>query len=712
MHGTEKPLSEIAFLKNALAEAERIIAQSRHFTAIVSSSEDAIVSKTLQGIVLSWNPAAERIFGYSSKEMVGRPMTTVFPPDLMPEEDAILKRVAKGEKIEHYETVRLHKSGRKVHVSVTVSPVYNEAGEVIAAAKIARDITSRVEDEERARALARSAYHLAAIIQSSEDAIISKGLDGVVISWNEGAERIFGYSAEEMVGRQLITIFPPEKFREEEMILRKISEGKRVEHFRTIRIHKDGHPVHVSATISPIEDADGNIIGISNIARDVTHLVNTEKLVWQQANFDALTQLPNRRLFLDRLEQAIFRSRRDGANFVLMYIDLDGFKEVNDTFGHHYGDDLLKSVAERIQACVRESDTVARIGGDEFVIILPNITPRIIERISRNLIVAMQTPFELGTERVFSSMSLGVAQFPKDGMKSEDLMKHADQAMYEAKKAGKNQARYFNRSMQHAADRHMQLSLDMRDAVHKQQLEMFYQPIKDINNCRIAKAEALIRWHHPALGLISPAEFIPIAEENGLIHEIGVWVFNQAVAQLQQWQKKFGADFQISINKSPLQFRAKGDNPMHWAKALADAGVDPKSLIVELTENAMMTSADDVMRKLLQYRDIGIQVAIDDFGTGYSSLSYLNRFDIDYLKIDKSFVKDIKLNSNEYHLCEAITIMAHKLGLQVVAEGVETDEQFNLLSQLGCDFIQGYLISRPLPPDEIERVIEASAALF
>jgi diguanylate cyclase (GGDEF)-like protein len=440
---------------------------------------------------------------------------------------------------------------------------------------------------------------------------------------------------------------------------------------------------------------------------DITHKKESENLIWRQANFDSLTGLPNRQMFYERLEQDIKISHRTSHLFALMFIDLDQFKEVNDTLGHDIGDEMLKDVAHRLSSCVRETDVVSRLGGDEFTIILSELDDSInVERIAQKVLKKIAEPFHLHNEVVYITASIGITFYPEDANSIETLLKGADQAMYEAKNQGRNRYSYFTQGMQEAAQRRMHLANELRGALAGNQFWVAYQPIVDLENGNIHKAEALIRWQHPQRGLISPAEFIPIAEDTGLIIEIGEWVFREAVKQVSLWRELYLPEFQISINKSPVQFRDEDSSYAPWPVQLQQIGLPGQSIVVEITEGILMDASDMINKKLLAFRDAGIQVSLDDFGTGYSSLSYLKKFDIDYLKIDQSFTRNLAPGSNDMALCQAIIVMAHKLDMKVIAEGIETLAQRDILIAAGCDYGQGYLFSRPIPANEFEVLLQ------
>ncbi|MEW6563765.1 MAG: EAL domain-containing protein, partial [Pseudomonadota bacterium] len=471
---------------------------------------------------------------------------------------------------------------------------------------------------------------------------------------------------------------------------------------------KNGEVFAEILSIGVVRNAHGELTNFIGAFADITPLKKTQQHLETLANFDPLTQLPNRRLFNDRLAHEIKKAHRSGKLIALMFIDLDNFKEINDTLGHDIGDRLLEEAARRITGCLREYDTVARLGGDEFGAILPDLEhPLHAERIAQSIIDQLIAPFQLDNDQAYISASIGITLYPTDADNAAALMKNADQAMYLSKNRGRNRYSYFTAELQEAAQQRMRLLADLRNALKLNQFSVHYQPIVELTTGRIRKAEALLRWTHPELGTVGPAQFIPVAEESGLIVEIGDWVYRQAAQQAADWRARLDPTFQISINRSPVQFRRLNIQHKSWLNDLQTLGLSGDSVVIEITEGLLLNAEADIRNELIAFREAGVEVAIDDFGTGYSSLAYLQKFDIDYLKIDRAFVSNLHNSAADLALVEAIIVMAHTIGLKVIAEGVETEEQHAILKAAGCDYAQGYLFSRPVPPEAFERMLHA-----
>lgn len=543
--------------------------------------------------------------------------------------------------------------------------------------------------------------------QSSIDGIIIFDAHGRLISTNHTFKELWQLSEKILASRSLAKIT--------RAILKKLKDPKQ---FLTIARHLSNHPneQHFAEIAlldgriferfsAPIIDEQKQFHGRFWSFRDITERKQAEEKIWVQANFDSLTELPNRFMLIDRLNYEIKKSQRTQKLVAVLYLDLDRFKEINDTMGHGMGDKLLIETARRLKCCVRDIDMVARLGGDEFTVILNDLDkPEDIERIANSILSALSAPFKLSDKQAYISTSIGIALAPENGDSSEELLKHADQAMYHAKALGRARFQYFTPSMHEDAIARIELINDLRQAIKQKQCFLVYQPIVCLKQQRITKAEALIRWQHPVKGLIAPDQFIFLAEETGLITEIGEWVFEQAVSQAAVWQQ-IVPDFQISVNTSPGQFHDDGIEVNRWIDRLRENKLNGDAVVIEITENLLMNTDKKVLDKLAHFRRQGIQISLDDFATGYSSLSYLKEFDIDYLKIDRSFVKHLATGTKEFVLCQAIISIANQFGIRVVAEGIETQEQYQLLQDFHCDFGQGYYFSKPLRADEFEQLL-------
>jgi len=575
--------------------------------------------------------------------------------------------------------------------------------------EMSKDIAFALDnfDREAQRKSSEESMRLAAsVYETSSEAILITDANNRIIAINPAFTKITGYLEEDVIGRNtnILKSGKHDQAFYQTMWNAINSTGKWQGEIWDRRKNGEIYPKWLS--ISTVFNKNGSVQRYIALFTDISVKKQSEELIWQQANFDPLTGLPNRSMFQDRYYQEIKKSHRTGLPLALLFIDLDHFKEINDTLGHSMGDILLQETSQRLTACVRESDTVARFGGDEFTVILGELDdPGTIARTSQDILQKLSEPFHLDHEIIYISASIGIAMYPDDATNIEDLLSNADQAMYQAKDAGRNRFCFFTQTMQKAAQARMWIANELRDALGKRQFWVAYQPIVELATGNIHKAEALIRWQHPSRGLISPAEFIPIAESTGLIVDIGEWIFREAANQVKHWREMGHPNLQISVNKSPVQFYRSDIGRSSWIDYTQSIGLPIQSIVIEITEGLLLDASTTVTDRLLEFRNAGIQVSLDDFGTGYSSLSYLKKFDIDYLKIDQSFVKNLTPDSNDMALCEAIIVMAHKLGIKVIAEGIETAEQKNLLTVAGCDYGQGYLWSKPVPSREFEKLL-------
>ncbi len=800
-------------LKSMVNNQETLLS---HLAAIIAGSTDAIITKSLDGIVTGWNAGAQKIFGYSPEEMLGQPLLRMFPQDRVQEESFILERLKLGERVEHFETIRKHKDGRDIHVSVTISPIFDAKGQVVGASKIARDISERIKLENTSR-------QLEMIVSSSDDAIIGKTLSGVVTSWNSGAEKIFGYSAAEMIGTPVERLIPSERRVEESLILERLKKSQSIDHYETVRLRKDGSQVFVSVTISPMRDSTGEIIGASKIARDITgrklaeqqllltssvfthanegiaiadadgvildvndalmrisgferaeiighlptmfrssrqgpevmtSLLNTLKLqdhcqgeVWSRrkdgesyaglltistvrnaegavqnyvgifaditalkqkqdqleriAHYDPLTGLPNRILLADRLQQAMVMSKRQGSNVGVLYLDLDGFKAINEAYGQDFGDEVLILISKKIRDVLREVDTLGRIGGDEFVAILEGVhSDRDCMDLADKVLRACAVPMGGDDGVLRLSASIGMTIYPLDDADSEQLLRHADQAMVEAKQTGKNRCQMFD-SQQHTALRHR---IDMIDqlalALSNEEFVLHYQPKVNMRTGEVIGVEALIRWNHPVQGLIGPAGFLPVVEGHVLSDGVCDWVIRSALHQMRLWQAS-GLHLRVSVNVGARQLQ-QGDFPVNLSRILAAfPQVDPASLEIEVLETSALEDTESVTDVMQACRRLGVTFAVDDFGTGYSSLTYLKRLPAGVLKVDQSFVRDMLTDREDLAIVQGVIGLAKAFNRTVLAEGVETVAHGLKLLSLGCELAQGYGISRPIAAKDI-----------
>jgi len=601
-----------------------------------------------------------------------------------------------------------HASGRSLYYQPlveggrqfeTVGTEINNRDGSVSRLEVVRDVTEQKEQESRIRTLSQ-------VVEQSPVSVVIADTEGNIRYVNSTFEKLTGYSAQEVIGlhtRLLQSGNTPMRIYRE--LWQTITSGRSWRGELENR-KKSGELFWERAHIAPVQDEAANTQYYLAVKEDITLQKAQEDRIMQQAHFDLLTGLPNRFLSLDRLEQMIKDAERSREHVAVLFLDLDDFKKVNDSLGHEVGDRLLKQAAERLNANVRDYDTVGRLGGDEFIIILGGLAE--IDRsgrVAEQMLEQFHRPFHLDGRELVLTASLGVAIYPEDGDSPAELLRNADTAMYCSKEAGRNTYHYYTESMNQGVARRLELEEQLRGALLRDEFRVLYQPQVEIASGRLIGAEALLRWNNPRLGEVSPGEFIPIAEQTGLIVGIGEYVLTRALAQLARWQRVAGRGLRMAVNISPRQFR----DPQlvgFIERALRREGIEPCDLELEITEGVLMSGHSHVDQALTAMNRIGLTLAMDDFGTGYSSLSYLRRYPFDILKIDRSFIDDITLGKADRELVNATIAMAHGLGLKVVAEGVETSDQLECLRQQGCDYAQGYHFSRPVPGEQVLALME------
>lgn len=598
-----------------------------------------------------------------------------------------------------YEEPRNTREGRILWLRTSKVPLRNQQNEIIGVLGIYQDITKEKRTYDSMR-LAATIY------QSSSEAIMVTDESDIIIQINPAFTAMTGYAMTDVIGKSPVFLHSGRHDDDFYQEIRRCLLNDDQWQGEIWDKHKDDS-IHAKwVNVSVIRHEDYRIHYYVSQFTDITDKKKKDELLLFQANYDPLTELPNRNLFKSRLEIKIQEAQQNDSVFSLLFLDLDHFKDINDTLGHDKGDDLLKQVAVRIKNCITEQDTVARLGGDEFAIILPSIEHiKQAEDIAQNIIHTLNQPFNFDHTKTdyYISTSIGIVFYPRDGLQMKNLMKHADQAMYAAKREGRNRFSFFTASMQREAHEKMVLIRDLRRTVKKDELQVYYQPIIDLLTGGFVKGEALVRWEHPRRGMINPSVFIPLAEESGLILEVGEAVFKQVIELVNQCFEHCNQNIQISVNMSPLQFKFM--SKFSWLEELEQLGLPGNCINVEITESLLLKDSSVVQEHLLEFRNNGIEVSIDDFGTGFSSLSYLKKFDIDYLKIDRTFINQLMENETDRTLVEAIIVMAHKLDIKTIAEGVESKEQEALLMQLGCDYAQGFLYSQPLNRQAFKKLL-------
>ena len=663
----------------------------------------AILMLDRQGQVVSWNAGAERIKGYTAEQIIGQNSSCFFSPEDIKRgrpEEVLRITAANGRHEEH--AMRVRKDGSQFLASVTFTALRDSAGHLRGFSEISHDLSERKESEAKYRGL----------LEAAPDAMVVVDQCGEILLLNVQAEKQFGYRRDELVGQPVKNIIP-EGFAERLIAdaLRSVEDALAQQIGMGIELNgrrKDGSEFPIEIMLSPLESAEG--ILVTAAIRDITARKKAEAQMIHSSEHDFLTGLPNRMLLNERVNQAIRLAKRYGRKVAVLFLDLDGFKHINDSLGHPAGDRLLQSVAKHLVNCVRGSDTVSRQGGDEFVVMLAEVAQVENPTVAvRRMLKAVAETHSVDHHDLHITCCVGISIYPDDGLDAETLIKNADTAMYQAKENGPQSYQFFKAAMNVRAVARQSIEEDLGRALERQEFTLHYQPKIDLVTGKITGAEALLRWMPPTRRPVSPAEFIPVAEDCGLILPIGQWVLHGACQQARAWVDAGLPPVTIAVNISAVQFRNENFLEDVFA-VLKDTGLDPRFLELELTESVLMKHAESAESVLRTLRASGVQIAIDDFGTGYSSLSYLRKFPIDALKIDQSFVRQITTVPDETVIVKAVISMGRSLKLRVVAEGVETQEQLAFLKAHQCDEAQGYYFSRPVLPGRFAKLLETGIA--
>jgi diguanylate cyclase (GGDEF)-like protein/PAS domain S-box-containing protein len=676
---------------------------------LIASSGDGFVAFDRDLRHTAWNPRMEELTGIPPAQALGRGLLEVFPPPRHAEIAALLDRALAGETVTADDFA--WSSAETVverWLSAVFAPHRDSTGTIRGIVAVVRDVTARRTVTEASSPVASEFRRL--VEQSVAGMYVLQ--DGRYRYANPRLAATLGYTQAEILAFDSIAAVVA--LDDHALVLSRVRqtlEGNEDGVPYTFHaIHKSGRPVEVEVLEAAVEiDGRPAIVGTMT---DVTERRRIEAQIVAQAYNDPLTKLPNRARLMDRLDMDLAQAKRHGRQLAVVYVDIDFFKYVNDSWGHSLGDNLLQSLALRLKRSVREADTVARMGGDEFVILVPELRQsEDLPSIAQKLLALVARPFSLEGRTIQVAASIGIACFPEDGTEPEELLRNADAAMYRAKELGRNNFQLCTRELTQRAADHLDLQKGLRLALEQEEFVLHFQPITSIVSGRTVGLEALVRWQHPQKGMVGPTIFIPVAEQTGLILPLGDWVLRSACTELRRWHKVWLDGLRVAVNFSARQFRER--NLAHMVeRALVESGLEPRNLEIEITESIAMEGAEIVVANLNVLRNMGVGIAIDDFGTGYSSMSYLKRYPVTSLKIDRSFVTDLPVNPADAGIVRAIIEMARGSSLNVIAEGVETKEQFQLLQQYGCNEMQGYWISRPQSAAGIDDHLKAEIELW
>ena len=692
---------------------EALRAEKEMAQVTLSSIGDAVVTTDAVGRVTFMNAMAEKLTGWSNSEAARHPLNEVYRiinfKTRLTVDDPVKKVLANGGTVVQManDTTLISRYGREYQIANSGAPIFTATGELRGVVMVFRDVS---EEYALHASLADRERNLRAVTDAVQDAIVRVDPHGSVVFINRAAEVMFATSPEDAVGRDFVEwIIPAHCAADADRCFADFAnagDGCVVGLTRELSGRRaDGTEFPIELTVSPLQVT----MGWHSVAvvRDISERKRAEAEIAHHAYYDALTDLPNRRLMLERLRQEIAISERLGLTGALIFIDLDHFKSVNDVLGHVLGDSLLRQTTGRLRKLLRNSDMVARLGGDEFVVLLPalgndsEVAARQAQLVADKLRNELAVPFDLEGHEYHCSASMGVVLFPRNGDTADDMLRHADTAMYSAKDAGRNTVQFYLPEMQEAVEKRLLIESDMRHALNEDQFVVYYQPQVAVGAGHIIGAEALIRWQHPKRGLVSPLEFIPIAEETGLILALGDWILRTVVTQAATWlqQGVLAPGQTLSVNVSPRQFHQTGFVDK-VAAIIGEAGIPPSCIKLEITESMVIGDVEDTIRKMEAIKAIGVKFSMDDFGTGYSSLSYLKRLPLDQLKIDRAFIKNLPHDTDDAAIVMSIISMARNLRLEVIAEGVENACELDFLHGQECFAYQGYYFSRPVPAEE------------